>query len=81
MYGISQLSENFYFLCASGDQLRKIRRVVTRLTRTLASRLVLRRRCTRSGSVNLRKTLRKSMSTDDVPIEVVLAKLCPARPE
>ncbi len=81
MYGIPQLSENVEFLRASGDQLRQMRRVVAPLARTLATRLAARRRRTRAGSIDLRKTLRKSMSTGGVPIDVVLAKPRPARPE
>ncbi|RAU94296.1 hypothetical protein DQP58_14645 [Mycobacterium colombiense] len=81
MYGIPQLSENVEFLRASGEQLRQMRRVVAPLARTLATRLAARRRRSRAGSIDLRKTLRKSMSTGGVPIDVVLAKPRPARPE
>ncbi|BBZ43212.1 vWA domain-containing protein [Mycobacterium parmense] len=81
MYGIPQLSENVEFLRASGEQLRQMRRVVQPLARTLATRLAARRRRARAGSIDLRKTLRKSMSTGGVPIDVVLAKPRPARPE
>lgn len=81
MYGIPQLSENVEFLRASGEQLRQMRRVVAPLARTLATRLAARRRRSRAGTIDLRKTLRKSMSTGGVPIDVVLAKPRPARPE
>ncbi|GAB1811592.1 vWA domain-containing protein [Mycobacterium sp. MUNTM1] len=81
MYGIPQLSENVEFLRASGEQLRQMRRVVAPLARTLATRLAARRRRARAGAIDLRKTLRKSMSTGGVPIDVVLAKPRPARPE
>ncbi|BAV42527.1 vWA domain-containing protein [Mycobacterium ulcerans] len=81
MYGIPQLSENVEFLRASGEQLRQMRRVVAPLARTLATRLAARRRRARAGSIDLRKTLRKSMSTGGVPIDVVLRKPRPARPE
>lgn len=81
MYGIPQLSENVEFLRASGEQLRQMRRVVAPLARTLATRLAARRRRSRAGVIDLRKTLRKSMSTGGVPIDVVLAKPRPARPE
>jgi uncharacterized protein with von Willebrand factor type A (vWA) domain len=81
MYGIPQLAENVEFLRASGDQLRQMRRVVAPLARTLASRLAARRRRSRAGEIDLRKTLRKSMSTGGVPIDVVLKKPHPARPE
>ena len=81
MYGIPQLSENVEFLRASSEQLRQMRRVVAPLARTLATRLAARRRRARAGAIDLRKTLRKSMSTGGVPIDVVLRKPRPARPE
>jgi uncharacterized protein len=81
MYGIPQLSENVEFLRASGEQLRQMRRVVQPLARTLATRLAARRRRARAGQIDLRKTLRRSMSTGGVPIEVVLRNPRPARPE
>jgi uncharacterized protein with von Willebrand factor type A (vWA) domain len=81
MYGVPQLAENVEFLRASGDQLRQMRRVVAPLARTLATRLAAKRRRSRAGSIDLRKTLRKSMSTGGVPIDVVLRKPRPARPE
>ena len=81
MYGIPQLAENVEFLRASGDQLRQMRRVVAPLARTLATRLAAKRRRHRAGAIDLRKTLRKSMSTGGVPIEVVMRKPRPARPE
>ncbi|MDT7767415.1 MAG: uncharacterized protein QOI30_403, partial [Mycobacterium sp.] len=81
MYGIPQLSENVEFLRASGEQLRAMRRVVQPLARTLATRLAARRRRARAGAIDLRKTLRKSMSTGGVPIDLVLRKPRPARPE
>jgi len=81
MYGIPQLSENVEFLRASAEQLRQMRRVVAPLARMLATRLAARRRRSRAGEIDLRKTLRKSMNTGGVPIDVVLRKPRPARPE
>ena len=81
MYGIPQLAENVEFLRASGDQLRQMRRVVAPLARMLATRLAAKRRRHRAGAIDLRKTLRKSMSTGGVPVDVVLRKPRPARPE
>lgn len=81
MYGVPQLAENVEFLRASGEQLRQMRRVVQPLARTLATRLAARRRRSRAGEIDLRKTLRKSMSTGGVPIDVVLKKPHPAKPE
>lgn len=81
MYGVPQLSENVEFLRASGDQLRQMRRVVAPLARTLATRLAARRRRARAGVIDLRRTLRRSMSTGGVPIDLVLRKPRLARPE
>lgn len=81
MYGVPQLAENVEFLRASGEQLRQMRRVVAPLARTLATRLAARRRRARAGEIDMRKTLRRSMSTGGVPIDVVLKKPHPARPE
>ncbi|WP_006241166.1 vWA domain-containing protein [Mycolicibacterium tusciae] len=81
MYGVPQLAENVEFLRASGEQLRQMQRVVKPLARTLATRLAARRRRSRRGEIDMRKTLRKSMSTGGVPIDVVLKKPHPARPE
>lgn len=80
-YGVPQLAENVEFLRASGEQLRQMRRVVQPLARTLASRLAARRRRAHTGQIDLRRTLRKSMSTGGVPIDVVQKKPRPARPE
>ena len=80
-YGVPQLAENVEFLRASADQLRQMRRTVTPLARVLASRLAARRRRARAGAIDLRKTLRASMSTGGVPIDLVLRKPRPARPE
>ena len=81
MYGVPQLAENVEFLRASGEQLRQMRKIVQPLARTLATRLAAKRRRSAHGQIDLRKTLRKSMSTGGVPIEVVLKKPHPARPE
>lgn len=75
------VAENVEFLRASGDQLRQMRNVVAPLARTLATRFAARRRRSHAGQIDLRKTLRKSMSTGGVPIDVVLKKPHPARPE
>lgn len=81
MYASRNWPRTWSSLRASGDQLRQMRRVVAPLARTLATRLAARRRRARAGSTDLRKTLRKSMSTGGVPIDAVLRKPRPARPE
>ena len=51
------------------------------LARQLGSRLAARRRRHRHGAIDMRKTMRRSMSTGGVPVELVLRKPRPARPE
>lgn len=80
-YGIPELAENVEFLRASGEQLNQMRKTVAPLARMLATRLAAKRRRHRAGAIDLRRTLRKSMSTGGVPIDLVLRKPRPARPE
>ncbi|SEL66808.1 vWA domain-containing protein [Rhodococcus maanshanensis] len=80
-YGVPRLAEEVDFLRASDSELVALRRSVSPLARKLASRLAARRKRSRAGSIDLRKTLRKSMSTGGVPIDLVQRKPRPARPE
>ncbi|MEU1042936.1 VWA domain-containing protein [Streptomyces sp. NPDC005551] len=69
------------FLFAGRDQLAELRRVVQPLARKLATRLAARRRRASRGTVDLRRTLRGSLSTGGVPMRPVLRRRRPARPE
>ena len=80
-YGVPKLAEEVDFLRASDAELVALRRSVVPLARLLASRLAARRRRARAGAIDLRRTLRKSMSTGGVPIDLVNRKPRPARPE
>ncbi len=80
-YGVPKLAEDVDFLRASDTEMVALRRSVTPLARLLASRLAARRKRSRSGSIDLRRTLRKSMSTGGVPIDLVQRKPRKARPE
>ena len=80
-YGVPKLAEEVDFLRASDSELVALRRSVTPLARLLASRLAVRRSRSRAGAIDLRRTLRKSMSTGGVPIDLVQRKPRPARPE
>ncbi|MFE7798831.1 VWA domain-containing protein [Nocardia sp. NPDC057440] len=80
-YAVSRQSEDVDFLRASESELIEMRRSTQRLARILASRLAVRRRHSRRGEIDLRKTLRKSMSTGGVPIDLVNRKPRPGRPE
>ncbi|MEV6430593.1 VWA domain-containing protein [Nocardia sp. NPDC051463] len=80
-YAVSRQSEDVDFLRASESELIEMRRSSQRLARILASRLAVRRRHSRRGEIDLRKTLRKSMSTGGVPVDLVNRKPRPGRPE
>lgn len=69
------------FLSAGRDQLAELRRTVEPLARKLATRLTARRRRAARGTVDLRRTLRSSLSTGGVPMRPVLRRRRPVRPE
>ncbi|WP_328875649.1 VWA domain-containing protein [Streptomyces sp. NBC_00287] len=69
------------FLFAGKAQLAELRRAVQPLARKLATRLAARRRRAARGSIDLRRTLRGSLSTGGVPMKPVLRRRRPARPE
>lgn len=69
------------FLSANKQQLEELGRTVKPLSRKLATRLSARRRRARRGKIDIRRTLRRSMSTGGVPMRPVLAKPHPSRPE
>ncbi|GAB2886603.1 hypothetical protein GCM10027074_63800 [Streptomyces deserti] len=69
------------FLFAGRDQLAELRRTVQPLARKLATRLAARRRRAARGAIDLRRTLRGSLSTGGVPMRPVLRRRRPARPE
>ncbi|MFR9751566.1 vWA domain-containing protein [Nocardia sp. 004] len=80
-YGVARQAEDVDFLRASETELAELKRSTQRLARILASRLAVRRRHARRGEIDLRRTLRASMSTGGVPIDLVNRKPRPGRPE
>ncbi|MET7275856.1 VWA domain-containing protein [Streptomyces flaveolus] len=69
------------FLLLGKDRLTELRRTVQPLARKLATRLAARRRRASRGSIDLRRTLRGSLSTGGVPMRPVLRRRRPVRPE
>ena len=74
-------SDRIDFLSANKQQLEELGRIVRPLSRKLATRLAARRRKASRGRIDIRRTLRRSMSTGGVPIRPVYAKPHPSRPE
>ena len=74
-------SDRIDFLSANRQQLEELRTTVRPLSRKLATRLAARRRRAQRGRIDIRRTLRRSMSTGGVPMKPAFAKPHPARPE
>lgn len=68
------------FLLAGKDRLAEMRRTVQPLARKLATRLAARRRRAARGTIDLRRTLRGSLSTGGVPVKPVLRRRRPPGP-
>ncbi|MGW2645593.1 vWA domain-containing protein [Streptomyces sp. NPDC001393] len=79
--GVVPTADRVDFLYANRTQLAELRRAVQPLARKLATRLAARRRRAARGTVDLRRTLRSSLSTGGVPMRPVLRRRRPVRPE
>jgi len=78
---VPKQAEQVEFLSAYADQLAQLRRTVHPLARRLASRLAVRRKHAKRGQMDLRRTLRRSMSTGGVPMRPAYRTRRPGRPE
>ena len=78
---VAPTADRVDFLYAGKDRLAELRRTVQPLARKLATRLAARRRRAARGSIDLRRTLRGSLSTGGVPMKPVLRRRRPVRPE
>ncbi|MER7480112.1 VWA domain-containing protein [Streptomyces sp. NPDC126510] len=78
---VAPTADRVDFLFAGQDRLAELRRTVQPLARKLATRLAARRRRASRGTIDLRRTLRGSLSTGGVPMKPVLRARRPARPE
>ncbi|WP_405774968.1 vWA domain-containing protein [Streptomyces sp. NBC_01538] len=78
---VAPTADRVDFLVAGRAQLAELRRTVQPLARKLATRLAARRRKAARGSIDLRRTVRASLSTGGVPMRPVLRRRRPARPE
>ncbi|WP_406005420.1 VWA domain-containing protein [Streptomyces sp. NBC_00637] len=78
---VAPTADRVDFLYAGKDRLAELRRTVQPLARKLATRMAARRRRASRGTIDLRRTLRGSLSTGGVPMRPVLRRRRPARPE
>ncbi|WNZ13238.1 VWA domain-containing protein [Streptomyces sp. 11x1] len=79
--GVARSADQVDFLVANREQLVELRRTVQPLARKLATRLAARRRRAARGQIDIRRTLRRSLSTGGVPLRPAHRRQRPARPE
>jgi uncharacterized protein len=80
-YSVRPLPEDLVITTAMADELRQLRRCVQPLARKLATRLALKHRRSNHGRLDMRRTVRGSLSTGGVPFDLVNRKRAPHRPE
>ncbi|MCX4458333.1 VWA domain-containing protein [Streptomyces sp. NBC_01340] len=78
---VAPTADRVDFLFAGRDRLAELRRTAQPLARKLATRIAARRRRAARGTIDLRRTLRGSLSTGGVPMRPVLRRRRPVRPE
>ncbi|MER6960575.1 VWA domain-containing protein [Streptomyces sp. NPDC000618] len=78
---VAPIADRVDFLYAGKDRLAELRCTVQPLARKLATRMAARRRRAARGTIDLRRTLRGSLSTGGVPMRPVLRRRRPVRPE
>ena len=66
---VRSLPEDVDFFHVTADEQAEMRRAVKPLARRLATRLAVKRKRARRGRLDVRRTLRRSLSTGGVPIE------------
>jgi uncharacterized protein with von Willebrand factor type A (vWA) domain len=75
------LPEEIEFMHATSAEIRELRRAVHPLTRKLAARLARTRRKREGQRIDMRKTIRRSMSTGGVPFHPQFRAPHPNKPE
>jgi uncharacterized protein with von Willebrand factor type A (vWA) domain len=73
--------EDVDFLDANASQLRELRQAVAPLARKLASRAAQRRRRKRRGRLDVRRTVRRSLSYGGVPLDPAFRALRASKPD
>ena len=80
-YAVRPLPEDLQFSTASKAEVQELRRAIRPLARKLATRLAMKRRKANRGGLDIRKTVRHSLSTGGVPFETHFRHRAPHRPE
>ena len=80
-YAVPPVLENLELLTAAADEMAELRRAVRPLARRLAARMAMRRRRAARGRLDVRRTVRHSLSAGGVPVETFFRARPPHRPE
>lgn len=79
-YAVGPLPEDLNFLSATAD-MAELRRAVRPLARKLATRISMKRKRAARGQLDIRKTIRHSLSTGGVPVDTFDRNRVHHRPE
>jgi uncharacterized protein with von Willebrand factor type A (vWA) domain len=80
-YNVRPLPEDVSFLSATGAELADLHRAVRPIARKLAARVAIKRRRARRGQLDVRQTVRHSLSSGGVPFQPRFRHRPPHRPE
>jgi uncharacterized protein with von Willebrand factor type A (vWA) domain len=80
-YAVRAPAEQTPFLLAGPVELEELRGAIQPLSRKLATRLAARRRRSSRGRIDIRRTLRRSLSTGGIPLRPALEHASPHRPD
>ena len=79
-YAVQPLPEDLNFLSATAD-MAELRRALRPLARKLATRIAMKRKRSRRGHLDMRRTIRHSLSSGGVPLQPAFKHRTPHRPE
>ncbi|MFN2587876.1 MAG: VWA domain-containing protein [Actinomycetota bacterium] len=80
-YAVRPVLEDLDLLTATADEMAELRRAVRPLARRLAAKMTMKRRRAQRGRLDVRQTVRHSLSAGGVPVETFFRKRPPHRPE
>lgn len=80
-HAVRTLPEDLEFVRATSEEIAELRRAIRPLARRLSTRLAMRRRAGSRGRLDVRKTVRHSLSTGGVPFETHFRRRTPHKPE
>lgn len=80
-YAVPPVLEDLELMTANADEMAQLRRAVRPLARRLAARMAMKRRRAARGRLDVRRTVRHSLSAGGVPVETYFRARPPHRPE